>query len=344
MKILKIFSEKLNIYLGSVIDKIYPEDEKLDSNSDVDVVITWVDGADPLHAAKLQRELFKINGKKIPKASKTKRRFSDNEELRYCIRSIRNYAPWVRTIWLLTDRQFPSYLNFWAARSAGIKVVTHKQIFFGIDDCLPTFNSLSIESFIWRIPGLSEKFIYFNDDVFLSRPVEKEDFFSDKVVLRGRYLDLKKIAKPKSHFTHQLNAFRMLQLDEEKFFSPAHFPHALRKSVMEEVCGKFGKQFIKNTKKKFRDDKQFWPIALVDYYMVEKKLAKLDTSQDGIMLSVAKCKKMTGQQLVKEFEIVENRKVKFFCINFMEEVESKVPDLHSRLDKVCGPRLPFERN
>src|SRR5690554_4768114 len=224
---------KLSLFL--VLGRIFDREDVSTSDADVDVVITWVDGDDPLHRWKRERALSKNKKSRVSKTSKAKRRFSDNQELRYCIRSIRNHAPWVRRIWLLTDHQFPFYLRFWAARRAGIRVVTHKQVFSGIEGALPTFNSLSIESVLWRIPGLSENFIYFNDDMFLSAPVAKEDLFADKVIIRARKKAVPDASSASPHVKHQINAFNLTGLSGSEFFSPAHYSYPLKKSVLEQL-------------------------------------------------------------------------------------------------------------
>jgi len=313
------------------------------SDSGVDVVITWVDGDDVLHQWKRERALSKFKKNAVSKTSKAKRRFSDNQELRYCIRSIRNHAPWVRRIWLLTDHQFPFYLRFWAARRAGIRVVTHKQVFSGLKGVLPTFNSLSIESVLWRIPGLSESFIYFNDDVFLSAPVTKEEFFSEKVVIRGRMRRMPVFDTAKPHFKHQINAFGLLGSSEDNYFSPAHFAHPLKKSVLKKLFEQLSDDFMKNLAHRFRTNEQFWPIALADYYMVQHGLGELQSPNDGFVFSVAKCKNLSGCELDSLLKKVESGAGKFLCVNFMEMLEEKVPDLRVRLDAIVGPRQFIEK-
>ena len=78
----------------------------------IDVVIAWVDGRDPKHRAKRKRYLGDPGGDAKPERVATdERRFSDNDEIRFCLRSIRNYAPWVRTIWLVTDDQVPAAID-----------------------------------------------------------------------------------------------------------------------------------------------------------------------------------------------------------------------------------------
>ncbi|KAI6658944.1 N-acetylglucosamine-1-phosphotransferase subunits alpha/beta-like isoform X1 [Oopsacas minuta] len=102
-------------------------------------------------------------------------RFEDNEELRYSIRSVLKYAPWIRHIYIVTNGQIPYWLDLSHTR---VSIVTHHEIFQNISH-LPTFSSPSIESHIHRIPGLSKKFLYLNDDVMLGQPVWPEDFYSD---------------------------------------------------------------------------------------------------------------------------------------------------------------------
>ncbi|KAK8386699.1 hypothetical protein O3P69_017869 [Scylla paramamosain] len=101
-------------------------------------------------------------------------RFEDNEELRYSLRSLEQYAPWVRRIFLVTNGQIPHWLNLDHPR---LTIVTHQDIFPNASH-LPTFSSPAIESHIHRIPGLSEHFLYLNDDVMLMQEVWPEDFFS----------------------------------------------------------------------------------------------------------------------------------------------------------------------
>ncbi|TSK13552.1 N-acetylglucosamine-1-phosphotransferase subunits alpha/beta [Bagarius yarrelli] len=101
-------------------------------------------------------------------------RFEDNEELRYSLRSVERHAPWVRHIFIVTNGQIPSWLNLDNPR---VTVVTHEEIFQN-QSHLPTFSSPAIETHIHRIPGLSQKFIYLNDDVLFGKDVWPDDFYS----------------------------------------------------------------------------------------------------------------------------------------------------------------------
>ncbi|MGD6748493.1 stealth family protein [Streptomyces sp. BH106] len=135
----------------------------------VDVVYTWVDGSDPQWQ---QRRAAAVGEPYHPEAANAAR-YLNRDELRYSMRSLHLYAPWIRNIYIVTDRQVPSWLN---TAHPQIRVVDHQEIFTD-PDVLPTFNSHAIESQLHHIDGLAEHFIYFNDDVFLGRPTLPQDFF-----------------------------------------------------------------------------------------------------------------------------------------------------------------------
>ncbi|XP_078075653.1 N-acetylglucosamine-1-phosphotransferase subunits alpha/beta isoform X2 [Mustelus asterias] len=101
-------------------------------------------------------------------------RFEDNEELRYSLRSVERYAPWIRHVFIVTNGQIPSWLNLDNPR---VTIVTHQEIFRNVSH-LPTFSSPAIETHLHRIPGLSQKFIYLNDDVMFGKEVWPDDFYS----------------------------------------------------------------------------------------------------------------------------------------------------------------------
>lgn len=101
-------------------------------------------------------------------------RFADNEELKYSLRSVEKHAPWVRNIVIVTNGQLPSWLNLDNPR---LKIVTHEELFLNKSH-LPTFSSPAIEAHLHRIPGLSPKFIYLNDDVMFADDVWPDDFYT----------------------------------------------------------------------------------------------------------------------------------------------------------------------
>jgi len=104
----------------------------------------------------------------------TDNRYRDSNELLYSLRSLEKYAPWIRHVYLVTDNQVPNWLD---TSNPRITVVPHEDIFPNKSH-LPVFSSPSIEAHLHRIPGLSERFAYFNDDVFLGAPTWPEDFIA----------------------------------------------------------------------------------------------------------------------------------------------------------------------
>jgi hypothetical protein len=101
-------------------------------------------------------------------------RYRDSEELRYSLRSLIKYAPWIHRIYLVTDNQIPYWLNIDTNR---LTVVSHESIFANKSH-LPVFSSPAIEANLHNIPGLSKYFIYFNDDVMVGSPVVPDDFLT----------------------------------------------------------------------------------------------------------------------------------------------------------------------
>ncbi|CAN7998761.1 unnamed protein product, partial [Ixodes hexagonus] len=101
-------------------------------------------------------------------------RFADNDELKYSLRSLQKHAPWVRRVFVVTNGQIPSWLNLDNPR---ITIVTHEEIFRNRSH-LPTYSSPAIESHLHRIPGISRRFIYLNDDVMFGKEVWPEDFYT----------------------------------------------------------------------------------------------------------------------------------------------------------------------
>ena len=167
------FDEDEEISLEALKDKL---NHLLDKNDfqdfDVDVVFTWVDGSDKQWLAKFQ-QYFNEPELKTALYATDMARFEDHNELYYSVGSVLRFLPWVRKVFIVTDNQRPSWLNEYPVEK--IEIIDHTQI---IDArFLPTFNSHVIEANLHKIPDLSEHFIYFNDDVFVAKPLEKIHFF-----------------------------------------------------------------------------------------------------------------------------------------------------------------------
>lgn len=136
---------------------------------EVDFVYLWVDGSDPEWQAKRNALIGKTEEKS---AVNCEGRYANNDELKYSLRSLEMYAPWIRKIFIVTDNQTPEWLD---TSNPKIRIVDHKEIL--PPQSLPCFNSRLIEHFLCEIPELSEHFLYGNDDMFINKPVTPYDFF-----------------------------------------------------------------------------------------------------------------------------------------------------------------------
>lgn len=139
---------------------------------DIDLVYLWVDGSEERWITKKNNFLAQKTGLTIEATSKA--RITDNQELRYSLRSIEKNAPWIRKIFIVTDEQTPAWLN---THNPRVEIIDIRQIL--PPKALPCYNSVVIEYFLYKIPDLSERFIYANDDMFIYKQVEP-DFFYDQ--------------------------------------------------------------------------------------------------------------------------------------------------------------------
>lgn len=130
-----------------------------------------MDGNDPKWQAK--RNIFTGNTDKKSEAN-CKGRYENNDELKYSLRSVEKYAQWIRKIFIVTDNQIPDWLDI---TNPKIQIIDHKDILPEV--ALPCFNSNVIESCLYKISGLSEYFLYANDDMFFSNNVQPCFFFKN---------------------------------------------------------------------------------------------------------------------------------------------------------------------
>lgn len=252
----------------------------------IDFVVTWVNGQDENWLRKYNNyaDLDTLDVKNA--------RFRDFGIFRYWFRAVERFAPWVNHVFLVTDAQVPEWLNI---KQDKITVIDHKDI---IDKkYLPVFNSSAIELNLYRIPNLSEQFVYFNDDMFLNRPVKKRDFFnkdglpkdtaglnaiqpmydfdyihtnnmriinqnfSKRKVMRSQFF---KFFNP---INMELNVYTLLLLFWPKFtrFFDLHYPYSIKKSLMQEVLHNNSEAYIQTMSDRFRSKKDI-TIWLVRYY------------------------------------------------------------------------------
>ncbi|WP_370247338.1 stealth conserved region 3 domain-containing protein [Nocardioides sp.] len=209
----------------------------------VDVVYTWVDGADAAWDAAREARLDAVareardgGAAAATRASSGRARYVDREELRYSLRSLHLFAPWVRRIHIVTAGQVPDWLD---VDHPAIHLVDHREILPA--SALPTFNSHAIETALHRIEGLAEHFVYFNDDFLLGRPVRPETFFTagglPEVFLSAQNVGLTDAEGAPPFLAAAWNNRRLLERDfgAVVLANLAHAPYAHRVSVLREV-------------------------------------------------------------------------------------------------------------
>ena len=140
----------------------------MEKKEKIDFVVTWLDPIDP--------EWQKSYAQYSPNAKGdiSKARFRDMEIFKYWFRAVEAYAPWVHKVFLITNGKFPDWIN---KNNPKLELVRHED--YMPKECLPTFNSCAIELHMHKIKGLSEHFVYFNDDIMLNAPVKPEYYFKD---------------------------------------------------------------------------------------------------------------------------------------------------------------------
>ena len=297
----------------------------------IDAVITWVDGDDPVHIAK--RAAYSGVGEVVRRDDiGGATRFRSVGEIRFCVASILRFAPFIRRIFIVTDAQNPNLDGFVSRHFPDSRIpviiVDHRELFRGYEQYLPTFNSLSIETMLYRIPGLSEHFVYFNDDVFLAAPVTPRDWFrEDKTVCYGesfstaaaRFL---RAVKPKKHgaksFGYKdamLNAADVL--GRRSFPHIQHTPFALRRSVYESFYASHADVLEENARHRFRDASQYNPQVL--FYMLaagEGKCIMEPSRGRYVFLKPGADKK--GYMERKLSEADRHRGLLFGCVNSLD--------------------------
>ena len=223
-----------------------------DVRFDVDVVYTWVDGDDEEWLAARDARITAMGGTPSARAGGASR-YRSRDELRYSMRSIHLFAPWVRRIHLVTAGQVPSWLDTSHDR---VRVVDHRDILPA--SALPTFSSHAIETRLHAVPDLAEHFVYVNDDVFLGRPRRKEHFFTPGGQFGAFVADHRAVGLPgtddRPYLTAAHNNRRVLA---EAFgvtltHTMMHSPHPQRRTTLEEIAARFPDEVERTTHAPFR--------------------------------------------------------------------------------------------
>lgn len=320
----------------------------------IDFVVTWVDGHDR-NWLKQYNKFSKDDDLDVKNA-----RFRDYHIFNYWFRAVENFAPWVNHIFLVTDNQVPDWLN---VNDKRITVIDHSEIIS--DEYRPVFNSNAIEMNLYKIPNLSEHFVYFNDDMFLNKKVKPTDFFSKKglpkdtaglnaiqpmydfdyihvnnIKIINNSFDKREVMK--KHFfkfinfkNMELNIYTILLFFWPKFtrFFDLHYPYSILKSQMKMVIEDNAKSYVKtmNDRFRWRNDISIW---LVRYYaLVTGKFSPRSPR-------VGKIYDLLTQYDAAKNDIVKS-KHKMIVINDDSNIDGdKFKNISEELRKIMNEKLP----
>jgi hypothetical protein len=222
-----------------------------DVTFDIDMVFSWVDGNDPEFRA---RRAAQMSQHVVGEGDDAEARIRQIDELKYALRSVNMFAPWVRRIFIATDSAPPA----WLAKHPKITIVRAVDHFSNLE-ALPTYNSHAVESQLHHIAGLSEHFLYSNDDMFFGKPLKASMFFSPggvtKFIEARTRIGLGANDPTRSGFENAARVNRQLLFERFGHVITRHLEHTavpLRKSVLRKTEREFPEEFARTQTSAFR--------------------------------------------------------------------------------------------
>jgi hypothetical protein len=306
----------------------------------IDVVYTWVDGGDPDWLERKARAL-RDNGwvAGVSGQAANDSRYASRDELRYSLRALHAFAPWVRHIFLVTDGQVPAWLD---TDRPDLTVVSHREV-FGDTGRLPTFNSQAIESRLHRIPGLAEHFLYLNDDVFLARPVPPDMFFTPGGLARFFPSTALVDSAPRCPSDPPANSAgknnrRLIQQAFGRVLTRKmkHTPHPSRRSVLAEIELRFAEHVTATAGHQFRHPDDISLLSSLQQYYAyltgraapgEIKYMYTDLADPATPLRLAR--------------VLHDRHLDAFCLNDTDSSPAAAAQQAEVLAEFLPAYLPF---
>jgi hypothetical protein len=313
-----------------------------DISFDIDMVFSWVDGAD----AEFQRaRALRMQAYVVGDGDDSEARYRQIDELKYALRSVYLFAPWVRRIFIVTDSPRPTWLD----EHPSVTIVRSEE-FFQDPSALPTHNSQAVESQLQHIPGLSEHFIYSNDDMFFGRPVSPDTFFSPggvtKFIESRTRIGLGQANTARSGFENSARVNRQLLNERFGKVTTRHLEHAatpLRKSVLLEMEREFADDFARTARSAFRSSTDISVTnSLYHYYAL---LTGRAVTQP--LATVRYIETTLKSSLAQMDDLLEHRSYDFFCLNDGSlpeiSVEERTTAVRSFLNRYFAIPAPWER-
>lgn len=318
-----------------------------------DIVVTWVDGSD--------EAWINERNTTCPEHPIVKRQYREWGLFKYWFRGIELYAPWVNNVYLITWGHLPEFLN---VDHPKLKIINHED--YIPDEYLPTFNSNVIEMNMHRIEELSEQFLYFNDDMYLTQPTEITDFFEnglpkDVAILNpiapanynaiastmlnnigviNDHFDLKQVMKRdrKKWYTFKYGKLILLNM----MFSPwknavglyqQHLPSSMLKSTFDILWDKEYEVMHKTSSNRIRDvkvDINQWLVK--EWQVMEGKFMPRNVNF-GKYIMISKL-----EDVDKFNNALNNSKFKTLCLN--DHVESNEDEIIDKVLEIFEKKFP----
>lgn len=328
---------------------------------DIDIVIPWVDGGDKdWIKERLAHQGAAFDGSSVDVSAN---RYRDWENLQYIFRGIERFMPWVRRVHFITNGQKPTWLNLDHPK---LNFVTHAD--YIPQEYLPTFSAHPIELNLHRIGDLAEHFIYFNDDTFITRDIDRFTYFSSdgypkdqSAFLRvpgASYDDVyghillndigvinqnfsrnatvkqhfRKLFSPKNGFLAPFLSASYLPTNHFPGFVVTHMPQPLLKSVIAEVWAKEHDILHETSMRKFRDIRDINQYVFREWQFVTGRYTPANVLRHARYFSVF------PEQLGPATNAITSGKFNMICIN-----DSKVADFEeakSTINKAFADILP----
>lgn len=307
----------------------------------IDMVYLWCDGNDPEFIERKNKYLGKAETKVKVSGDV---RFFDNEELKYSLRSLEMYAPWINHVYIITDRQVPKWLN---TEYEKVTVVDHSEIM--PKECIPCFNSNVIEYYLPYVPNLSERFLYANDDMFFGGAVTEEDFFDGELPImrvtrisllskiKRKFRNILSLLGIKKYKDYTTTVFNSLSLIEYKYgkaewISIHHNIDAYSRSSCVDTLNFFKESFDTTKIYRFRNNKCIHRIVYtLDTVYSGRGIMKVVPDFEGLnKIFVGLNTSEVFSYFGKEYHIDRLRKVikrnkpKLFCLNASEKTTKEI--------------------
>lgn len=328
-------------------------------NHKIDFVLPWVDGNDRQWKERFQQYSSETNG------DKREIRFRSWDLLHYWFRGVEQFAPWVGDIYFITSGELPSWLNI---EHPKLKWLKHED--YIPNDYLPTFCANTIELNLHRIQNLSDKFIYFNDDCFLTKSVKPSRFFQNNLpcdlgVMTAKpasggviHLAINDLEVIEAHFnkhkvmnkhlckwfnfkygTKILNNILLYPWTEFSGFIDPHMPNAFLKETFNKVWEAEPNVLDATCKTKFRtnNDVNQWLIRY--WQLAEGKFTPYNIKKRSLCLDI------NDQTIEKICNTIETHSYEMICINDSGEIsdfELMKTMIQNSFEKILPKKSSFE--